>query len=78
MEREQGKRVTPDLLIAIQRVVCAWCGKSLGVQPATEAQAKLISHGICKDCLVHMKAAAELQAEDVEAALEGDAENYFG
>jgi hypothetical protein len=31
-------------------VICAWCGKGLGVRPASPVTAGAVSHGLCPRC----------------------------
>ncbi|MCH8864040.1 MAG: hypothetical protein IIB13_01575 [Chloroflexi bacterium] len=44
------------------KIVCAWCGKSLGKKDGRGE--KGVSHGLCRECLARMEAAAKKRVSE--------------
>lgn len=54
---------------AKMEVVCSWCKVPMGQKPCGPDKAKMVSHGICKDC--EAKVAQEAEQLTVQDHLHG-------
>jgi hypothetical protein len=41
------------------RVVCAWCGRDMGEKPGVPGEPGAISHGLCDQCDIGVRAELE-------------------
>ena len=59
LETKQGKsEERPEEKTGTMRIICAWCGKEMGVKEAEGGSG--ITHGICPEC--NKKVREDLQA----------------
>ena len=52
------------------KVICAWCGKSMGEKEGEGVEG--VSHGICEECLEKLKAEKESRVKEEDGQHEAN------